>query len=142
VREQIAVAAQPVGMGASLGALAILQAQRTWPGVFAGLFMQSGSFFTPRFDRHESGVHRYRRITRFVAGVLRASSQAEPVPAIMTCGAEEENVHNNRLMVSSLAAQGYAARLYETPDLHNYTSWRDALDPHLTGLLGRVFAPR
>ncbi len=60
----------------------------------------------------------------------------------MTCGAEEENVYNNRLMVTALAAQGYHARLVEVPDLHNYTCWRDALDPHLTRLLARLWPAR
>jgi enterochelin esterase-like enzyme len=142
LRAEVAVAGLPVGMGASLGALAMLQAQRSWPGTFAGLFMQSGSFFVPRLDRHESGFSRYARITRFVGGVLRAQSRAEPVPAMMTCGAEEENIHNNRLMCSSLAAQDYSVSLHEVPDLHNYTGWRDAFDPHLTRLLARVWSPR
>ena len=123
-------------MGASLGGLAMLQAQRTWPGTFAGLFLQSGSFFVPRFDRHESGFPRYGRIVRFVARrAARARRAASRSRSLMTCGAEEENVHNNRLMASALAAQGYAAELHEVPDLHNYTGWRDALDPHLTRLL-------
>jgi enterochelin esterase-like enzyme len=142
LREQVPVAGRPVGMGASLGALAMLQAQRTWPHVFAGLFLQSGSFFVSRFDRHESGFSRYARIARFVSGVLRARAHAEPVPATMTCGAEEENIHNNRLMVSALAAQGYTTELHEVADLHNYTSWRDALHPHLTRLLARLWTPR
>lgn len=142
IRAQIPVAGRSVGMGASLGALALLHAQRTWPGVFAGLFLQSGSFFVPRFDRHESGFPRYARIVRFVGGVRRGRSQAEPVPVMLTCGAEEENVHNNRLMAPALAAQGYAAELHEVDDLHNYTSWRDAFDPHLTRLLARLWSPR
>jgi enterochelin esterase-like enzyme len=139
IADQIEVAGRPVGMGASLGALAMLQAQRTWPDTFAGLFLQSGSFFMPRFDRHESGFPRYRRIVRFVRGVLRADSHPEPVPASMTCGVEEENIHNNRLMAAALRAQGYATTLAEVPDLHNYTGWRDALDPHLTRLLAGVW---
>ncbi len=56
LRQRVPVTGLPVGMGASLGGLAMLQAQRTWPGAFAGLFLQSASFFVPRFDRHESGV--------------------------------------------------------------------------------------
>jgi enterochelin esterase-like enzyme len=142
LRDQLGVAGRPVGIGASLGGLAMLQAQRTWPGTLAGLFMQSGSFFVPRYDRHESGFQRYHRIVRFVGGVLRGRDPGEPVPAIMTCGVEEENVHNNRLMASALAAQGYAAQLHEVPDLHNYTGWRDALHPHLTGLLERLWVAR
>jgi enterochelin esterase family protein len=141
VREYVAVTGRPVGMGASLGSLAMLQAQRTWPGVFAGLFLQSGSFFVPRFDRHESGFPRYARIVRFVRRVLRAATFDEPVPVAMTCGAEEENVHNNRLVARALAAQGYDAQLVEVPDLHNYTCWRDAFDPHLTRLLANLWGP-
>jgi enterochelin esterase family protein len=141
LRDAVAVTGLPVGMGASLGGLAMLQAQRTWPGTFAGLFLQSGSFFVPRYDRHESGFPRYRRITRFVGGVLRSTCDAQPVPVVMTCGAEEENIHNNRLMASALAAQGYRVELGEVPDLHNYTGWRDAFDPHLTGLLARLWSP-
>jgi enterochelin esterase family protein len=136
----VPVAGRPVGMGTSLGALAMLQAHRTSPGQFAGLFLQSGSFFIPRFDRHESGFPRYDRIVRFVSGVLAARSHPEPLPVMMTCGAEEENVHNNRVMASALAAQGYDARLHEVPDLHNYTSWRDSFDPYLTGLLRRLWS--
>jgi enterochelin esterase family protein len=140
LRDQLDVAGPPVAMGPSLGALALLQAQRRWPGTFAGLFLQSGSFFVPRFDRHESGFPRYGRIVRFVSGVLRATTQEDAPPVTMTCGAEEENVHNNRVMASALRAQGYAARLHEVPDLHNYTSWRDAFDPHLTHLLARLWS--
>ena len=139
IREHVAVSGLPVGMGASLGGLAMLQAQRTWPGAFAGLFLQSASFFVPRFDRQESGFPRYGRIVRFVRRVLRASEFPEPVPVSMTCGAEEENVFNNRLMASALAAQGYDAQLAEVADLHNYTNWRDALDPHLTRLIARTW---
>jgi enterochelin esterase family protein len=140
LRDQVAVAGRPVGMGPSLGALAMLHAQRTWPGTFAGLFLQSGSFFVPRFDQHESGFPRYRRIIRFVNGVLGSRAHGDTVPVAMTCGAEEENVHNNRLMASALTAQGYPAALHEVPDLHNYTSWRDAFDPHLTRLLAALWA--
>jgi enterochelin esterase-like enzyme len=140
IADQIDVAGRPVGMGASLGALAMLQAQRTWPHTFAGLFLQSGSYFMPRFDRRESGFPRYRRIVRFVRGVLRAGTHPEPVAVSMTCGIEEENASNNRVMSAALQAQGYAATLAEVPDLHNYIGWRDALDPHLTRLLAGVWA--
>ena len=58
----------------------------------------------------------------------------------MTCGAEEENIHNNRLMARALAAQGYDVALPEVADLHNYTGWRDAFDPHLTRLLQRLWS--
>ena len=51
-----------------------------------------------------------------------------------------EHPQQPRRCPSSLAAQGYPARLHEVADLHNYTSWRDAFDPHLTQLLARVWA--
>jgi enterochelin esterase-like enzyme len=142
LRDQVGVAGAPVGMGASLGALAMLQAQRSWPGTFAGLFLQSGSFYIPRFNRHESGFLRFGRIVRFVGDVLRAPSHSDPVPVVMTCGAEEDNLHNNRLMVSALAVQGYSARLHEVPGSHDFMSWRDALHPHLTRLLARLWTLR
>jgi enterochelin esterase-like enzyme len=142
IADHLGLAGRAVGMGASLGGLAMLQAQRTWPDVFAGLFLQSASFFVPRFDRHESGFPRYARIVRFVRGVLRTGAFDETVPVSMTCGAEEENIFNNRLVANALASQGYATTLAEVPDLHNYTGWRDAFEPHLTNLLARVFPAR
>ena len=126
-----------IGMGASLGALAMLVTQRRAPGTFAALFLQSGSFFMPRFDSQESGFPRYARIVRVVRRILR--STAQPIPVQLTCGTAEENVLNNRVMARALAEQGYDARLDEVPDLHNYTAWRDAFDPHLTRLLARMF---
>src|SRR6516165_5924347 len=142
IADQLGVAGKPVGMGASLGALAMLQAQRAWPGTFAGLFLQSGSFFVPRFDRHESGFPRYGRIVRFVRGVLRATDHEDPMSVTMTCGAREENVHNNRLMAAALAVQGYGVRLDEVRGGHNWAAWRGAFDPHLTGLLAEMWARR
>jgi enterochelin esterase family protein len=38
-------------------------------------------------------------------------------------------------MGRALTAQGYGAALHEVRDAHNYVAWRDAFDPHLTGLL-------
>jgi enterochelin esterase family protein len=131
IREHVAVRGPVVGMGASLGALAMLHAQRRHPGTFGALFLQSGSFFVPRFDRHESGFGRYSRIVRFVRATLRAGVEPH---VVMTCGAAEENIHNNRLTARALHAE-----LHEVPDLHNFTAWRDAFDPHLARLLARTW---
>jgi enterochelin esterase family protein len=127
-----------VGMGASLGALAMLHAQRRNAGTFDALFLQSGSFFHPRFDAHERRFPHYDRIERSVDGVLRAGGHRAPVPVVMTVGRIEENLENNRTMARALAAQGYDLALHELPDVHNYTAWRDALDPYLTRLLRMV----
>jgi enterochelin esterase-like enzyme len=131
-------ARRPVALGASLGALAALHAHRRFPDAFAGLVLQSGSFFVPRFDAHEGGFARYGRIVRFVRSTLRDRA-ARPVPVALTCGAREENVHNNRVMAAALRAQGYAARLHEVDGGHDFPAWRAALDPHLTALLARVW---
>lgn len=131
--------AMRVGMGASLGALAMLHAHRVYPTLFGGLFLQSGSFFRQRFDPQEASFVRFRRITRFVGRVLGAQDWPHPVPVDMTCGRVEENLANNRAAFQSLRAQGYDVRLHEMPDAHNWIAWRDAFDPHLVDLLARVW---
>ncbi|MEV4640904.1 alpha/beta hydrolase-fold protein [Actinoplanes sp. NPDC049548] len=127
-----------VGIGASLGALAMLHAQRRHPAGFGGLFLQSGSFFQPRYDRQESGFRRYLRIVRFTGRVIRADD-GPGVPVALTCGTVEENLANNRDMARALRDHGYAVSFAEVPDVHNWTAWRDALDPQLTTLLQKVF---
>jgi enterochelin esterase family protein len=127
-----------VGVGASLGALAMLHAQRQNVGCMDALFLQSGSFFHPRHDAHERRFERYQRIVRSVDAVLRADRHPAPVPTVMTCGTLEENLANNRIMARALSAQGYDVTLREVRDVHSYTAWRDAFDPWLTGLLREV----
>jgi enterochelin esterase-like enzyme len=157
-----------IGMGTSLGGLAMLHAHCRFPQVFDGLFLQSGSFFCPRFDDHERQFPYYPRVVSFVASLLPRGAQHSaaqysaaqysaaqhsaaqhsaaqhpdrPVPIIpitLTCGAIEENVDNNRLMAQALRARGYPVTWHELPDMHNYTAWRDAFDPHLTRLLRQV----
>ena len=127
-----------LGMGASLGGLAMLHAQRAHPGTFAGLYLQSSSFFHRVLDEQESGFDRFQRITSFVDSVLRAGPAVDPVPIVLTCGLIEENVENNRLMTRSLGAQGYDTRLVENRDVHTYTGWRDTFDPNLVDLVRRV----
>ena len=127
-----------VGVGASLGGLAMLHCQRRHPAGFAGLFLQSGSFFQPRFDRQESGFRRYLRIVRFT-GRLARRADGPGVPVALTCGSVEENLANNQDMAKILERHGYAVTFGEVPDAHNWTGWRDAFDPYLTALLRRVF---
>ena len=129
-----------VGLGASLGALAMLHAQRHEPLAFGALVLQSGSFFRPRTDRHERSFGRFARIARFVGTVLRAESFARPVPVAMSCGTGEENLVNNRAMHAALVRQGYPATLLELRDGHTWTGWRDALAPTLPQLLADSWA--
>jgi enterochelin esterase family protein len=129
-----------VGMGASLGGLAALHAHRTYAGWFDGLFLQSASFFHPVHDAHESRFARYPAITEFVRGMIEADHDPWPVPVVVTCGAIEENVENNRLLTATLARLGYDVAKAEVRDVHNYTAWRDAFHPHLTTLMRKVVA--
>ena len=130
----------PVLMGASLGALAALYAEWNHPGTFAGLFLQSGSFFTPETDPQESGFEFYAEVTGFVNQVLTATAAPSTPPVGLTAGTPEENVHNNRVMAAQLTSLGLDVAFDETPDMHNFTAWRDVLDPCLTDLLNRVWA--
>ena len=129
---QVDVAGRPVGMGTSLGALAMLQAQRSWPERFAGLFLQSGSFFVPALRSPRVGVpavrshHALRR--RSAGGAAGRRSGASDHDVRRRGGEHPQQPRD----VSSFAAQGYPVRLHEVADLHNYTSWRDAFDPYLT----------
>jgi enterochelin esterase-like enzyme len=127
-----------IGMGTSLGGLAMLHAHCRYPGILAGLFLQSGSFFVPRLDSQERRFPYYRRITAFTAAMRAHGVPGAPVPVAMTCGSIEENIENNRLMLAVLRSAGYPATLHEVPDVHNYTAWRDAFDPYLTELVAAV----
>lgn len=140
IRAELGKARPVVGMGASLGALAMLHAQRRSPADFEGLFLQSGSFFRPRLDPQESRFEWFRRIVRFTGRVTRAWHAPGTVPVMITCGSVEENLANNREMAQALRRQRYDVGLAEVPDAHNYTCWRDAFDPNLTTLLQRVWA--
>ena len=140
LRQAFGVVGAPAGMGASLGGLAMLHAQRRFPRALGALFLQSGSYFMPRHDAHERRFGRYARIVRFIRETLRDGSHAVPVPVALTVGAAEENAHNNRELARALAAQGYEVTLSELPDLHNYVGWRDAFDPHLSALLLRAWS--
>jgi enterochelin esterase-like enzyme len=124
-----------IGMGTSLGALAMLHAYCRYPDALDALFLQSGSFFVPSLDSQERRFPYYRRIIGFTADVLGGGLPARPVPTVLTCGAIEENAPNNRLLTATLRAHDYQATLHEVADMHNYTAWRDAFDPFLTGLL-------
>jgi enterochelin esterase family protein len=139
LRDAFGIIGAPAGMGASLGGLAMLHAQRRFPRALGALFLQSSSFFMPRHDSHERGFPRYARIVRFVRDTRRDGHYAFPVPVTLTCGIAEENMGNNREMATALDAQGYEVSLVEVPDLHNYVGWRDAFDPHLTELLQKAW---
>ena len=132
--------AQPVLLGQSLGGVAALHAAWTTPSRYAGLLIQSGSFFTPELDAQEAEFECWDEVTGFVASLLAATQAAPDAPAVaMTCGSAEENVANNRLMFDHLLATGVDVAWGETRQGHTWTCWRDLLDPHLTALLQKVW---
>lgn len=135
IADQVNVEGPVIGMGSSLGAVAMLHAHRVHPNAFGALFLQSGSFFDSRLDPQERGFPRFTRLTRFVLATRRPAAHPSPIPVVLTCGAAEENLGNNRQLTGALLAQGYPARMVEVPDAHNFVAWRDAFDPGLGKLL-------
>lgn len=132
---------RPVLAGQSLGGLAALHAAWTSPGAFAGLLLQSGSFFTPELDLQESGFAFWDGVTGFVATVLAATTAAQDAPVVaMTCGSAEENYANNVLLRDHLRSTGLDVTWGEVRQGHTWTCWRDTLDPHLADLLGRAWS--
>ena len=125
-----------IGLGASLGALALFHVHRRYPESFDALFLQSGSFFR-RADAHERWFPRYERIARFVGGVHRNRPE-RAIPIVLGCGTVEENLPANRALEESLRRRGYDARLHEFRDGHNWVAWRDSFHPHLLRLLQRT----
>jgi enterochelin esterase-like enzyme len=128
-----------VGVGASLGALALLHLHRTRADVLSGLFLQSGSYFRRRSDRQEAGFARFGRVDRFVGTVLRGAHGSEPVPTTLTCALDEENYVNNAAVARALAEQGYAVDFHAARGGHDWPTWRRALELHLPALLRRAW---
>ena len=139
IRNNFGVTGPIVLTGASLGAVAALHAASTQPGMVGGLFLQSGSFFRPRHDGHESSFAGYDAVVAFVEALDNARGLV-PLRIGMTCGLGEENLANNREMFEALRRDGAEVTLDEVPDAHTYVAWRDALDPHLTRLLAEVWS--
>lgn len=128
-----------VGMGCSLGALAMLHAHRTYPPSFGGLFLQSGSFFHHRYDRYELAFEYFQRIRWFTDRVHASREWDQPIPIRMTCGRVEMNFANNRATSLVLRRQGYDVEFYQVPDAHNWIGWRDTFQPGLVNLLGELW---
>ena len=121
-----------VGLGASLGGLALLHAHRLEPEAFGALFIQSSSLM---HHGYMPGFVYFDRIEKFVNEVLASGFWRSPIRITMTCGVVEQNLANNRDVVAALCEQGYRAELHVMRDAHNWIGWRDAWTPHLCDLL-------
>ena len=128
-----------VGLGSSLGGLALLHAHRLEPRAFSGLFLQSGSFFRRRTDPTETGFRRFGRVDRFVGSVLNAREPGRRVPTTITCALDEENYANNAALAQALAAQDYPVDFHAARGGHDWPTWRRAVEAHLPTLLRRVW---
>lgn len=122
-----------IGLGASLGGLAMLHAHRLHPRLFHALVLQSGSFFQHELDVHERGFRHFERIDTFVREV--AATLGRPIPVMLTCGSAEENLANNHALERVLRTQRYPVQLHTARDLHTWTCWRDTLAQSLGPLL-------
>jgi enterochelin esterase-like enzyme len=131
-----------VGVGTSLGALALLYLHWTHPGHLKGLLLQSGSFFHSHTERYERHFVRFERVHRFVDRVLHDRGHPPRIPITMTCGLEEENRDNNRPLADALAAHGWDVRLVEHPGGHDWDAWQLALREELPRLERRVARAR
>ena len=128
---------KPALMGASLGALASLQAEWLHPGTFGSLFLQSGSFFRRRVDDEED-FEFWDRVTTFVTNVRRARRRRTDARVVMTCGTAEGNLANNRQMAQALAGSGHDVAFAEVPGGHDWRWWQGAFSPHLFDSLSRT----
>jgi enterochelin esterase family protein len=129
-------------LGASLGGLTSLLLAIRGGDRFGGVASQSGSFFTTDLDPQESGYPFFDRVVGAVSETERSAHVDRPLQVAITCGRLEENVANNDAMASALADQGHLVTFVPVSDLHNYTAWRDALDPALTDLLRTLWGTR
>jgi enterochelin esterase family protein len=132
-----------IGLGASLGALAMLALQRRHPGSISALALQSGSFFCADLDAQESGYAYFEQIcaaVRFISAGpdLAAAGTPRPVPVLITCGTIEENRFNNESMAAALDRQHYPVTMRLVPDAHTMIGWRDSWFPALDELIGSL----
>lgn len=122
-------------MGCSFGAIASLSTAVSAPGFFGRLLLQSGSFAgagagcRPRPERLWEPVREFVR--RFVE---TPAAVAERV--VLTCGAFESLICENRAMLDVLGATGMDVRFIEELDGHNWVCWRDSLGLALPWLFG------
>ena len=126
---QLPAALVRVGVGASLGALALLHAQRGTRGASTGLFLQSGSFF-----RRASSHERRFRATGASCGSSAASSarrpDRRPVPSRSTCARTRRTSTTTARWRRRSRPQGYgAAPARGSRWARLGRGWRDALPP-------------
>lgn len=127
------------GLGASLGAVAMMTIHRRHPEALDALALQSGSFFTAELDEQEATWPQFAQVCAAVTAMTTALPvQVRPVPVLMTVGAIEENRANNEQLADALTFQGYQVDARIVPDAHTMIGWRDAWSPGLDELIRKL----
>ena len=127
-----------LGVGSSLGALALLHLHWGKPGLFGGLLLQSGSFFHHDTERYEREFPRFDRVHRFVDRVLHGRGRPAKIPVTMTCGLQEQNLRNNVAVAQALARSGWDVRFVLQPGGHDWPEWGLAVREELPRLRRRA----
>lgn len=127
-----------VGVGASLGALALLHAHARQP-LFDAMLLQSGSFFRGAEESYEHGFRQFARIAGFVER-LHAGDSGRPVPTTITCGMNEQNLACNQALAEALSVSRRLTAEWH-PGGHDWRSWDGALNDQLGPLVHELARP-
>lgn len=122
-----------IGVGASMGALALLHSA----DVFDSLFLQSASIHHSDYgdeDDYRKTYLEYPRVKQFVEAAREQLTSDHKLHINMTCG-EEPNYRGNQALFYALRAQGHVLDGGPVAGGHDYESWGNAFEPHLRDLL-------
>lgn len=139
LRDRVPVEGPLAVMGASLGGLTSLLVALRDSDVGCVL-SQSGSFF------EAGGEDRaWRWFDRVVAAADRVrggdwADRRTDLLVGLTCGRDEGNLAANRRMRDALRGQGFAVEWQTVRGGHDWTTWRDTLDPMWPDLLRRTWS--
>ena len=136
-----------VGMGASMGALAMLRSAEA----FNALYLQSASIHHPDYGYEqgykdmyaEYGLEAdYERVKQFVEKARTNLTDGDRLTISLTCG-DESNYEGNKALYYALREQGHTMLDGHMPGMqHNFESWGSNLDPSLRDLLLAVSSMR
>lgn len=123
-----------LGIGASMGALALLHSANS----FDALFLQSASIHHPDYDS-DNDYDEFATVSQFVEQARQRLPTRHPLSITMTCG-DEPNLRGNHEMFYALRAQGHQITGGKVDGGHNYESWGQAFEPHLREALSATYA--
>jgi enterochelin esterase family protein len=119
-------------MGASFGAVATLHTAWRYPGRFARLLLQSGSFAFSDLGQHKRGP-----VFDPVVSFMNEFREAPGIPSekmYMSCGIYESLIYENRSLLPLLQRQQIDVQFEEVRDAHNWENWRDRLQVGISSL--------